>query len=467
MVLERAICALLFACASAGWAHAQDPAPTPATSATASDASASPVVSLTVLKGTPLQVALSEEVRVRQVGQTIHGRIMQPVYAFDRLVIPVGTEVTGRITEIEPVSGKKRTRSALDENFSPAHKIEVSFDDLVMADGKHIPLRTVVTPGSGQVIELVSAGENEKKKTAKDAAAEKVNEAKQEAKRQWRSAMDQVRQPGKIHRLEQAGIQQLPIHPQYIKAATLYFAELQEPLDFGNEPLNAKTAATIGIPPPPGSLVHALLVTPLDSASTQRGAEVEAILSQPLFDGGTLILPQGSRLKGSVVQVRPARHMQHNGQLRIVFHELLLPDGLQEKVDASLEGVQSNQNDHVKLDTEGGAQATSPKTRYLSTAISLGLAAMAFRGDPDATDGDSGGNTNSRIAGGATGYKLVGMVLGLAVHSQPLAMAMGAYGAGTSVYSHFIARGRDVTFAKNTAMEVGFGGPISPSRANP
>jgi hypothetical protein len=34
---------------------------------------------------------------------------------------------------------------------------------------------------------------------------------------------------------------------------------------------------------------------------------------------------------------------------------------------------------------------------------------------------------------------------------------MGAYGAGMSVYSHFIARGTEVVFPKNTAMQIGVG----------
>jgi hypothetical protein len=34
---------------------------------------------------------------------------------------------------------------------------------------------------------------------------------------------------------------------------------------------------------------------------------------------------------------------------------------------------------------------------------------------------------------------------------------MGAYGAGMSVYSRFIARGHEVVFPKNTAMEIGIG----------
>lgn len=400
--------------------------------------------------------------RVQKVGQPIHGRVVQPVYAFDRLVVPVGTQVTGQITKIEGISGKKRTLAILNADFTPARKIEVEFNDLVLADSKHIPLHTVVTPGSGQVIQLVSAGENEKKKTAKDAASEKIREAKQEAKRQWQNAMKQVKEPGKMHHLERYAVAQLPVHPQYIDAGTLYFAELQEPLDLGSEPLTAKTASTIGTLPPPGSLVHALLVTPLNSATTQKGAEVEAILSEPLFDGDHLILPQGSRLKGSVVQVQPARHMNRNGQLRIVFHELVPPDGIKQKVDASLEGVQSGKGDRVHLDSEGGVQATSPKTRYLSTAVSVGLAAASFGGDRDARAGGGAGNTSNRVAGGATGFKLVGIALGAFVHSQQLGMGLGAYGASISVYSHFLARGRDVIFPKNTAMEIGFGGQIAP-----
>jgi hypothetical protein len=53
-------------------------------------------------------------------------------------------------------------------------------------------------------------------------------------------------------------------------------------------------------------------------------------------------------------------------------------------------------------------------------------------------------------------------VLGAAVRSQPLGMAMGAVGASRSIYVHFLARGRDVVFPKNTAMEIGIGARQEP-----
>jgi hypothetical protein len=227
-------------------------------------------------------------------------------------------------------------------------------------------------------------------------------------------------------------------------------AELQQPLDFGTEPLTPQLAASLNSPPPDGSFVRARLLTPLSSATSQKGDEVEAILSRPLFNGDSLILPQGATLKGSVIQVEPARHMSRNGQLRFVFHDLVLPSGLDQKVSAVLAGVQSGKAANLKLDSEGGAQATSPKSRYLQTGIALGLAAVSAAGDGDA-------DVLNKGAGGANGFKLVGIAVGIAAHSNSLGIAMGALGASRSVYIHFIARGRDVVFAENTALQIGVG----------
>jgi hypothetical protein len=434
-------------------------------------ANPSPVetIPLTVPKGTAVQVVLEKELKIQKVGQSIHGRVAEPIYAFDKLVVPVGAEATGQITQLEGVSDGRRTLEALNADFSPARKVQIEFNDLELPDGRHIPIHTTVTPGSGQVIQFVTSS-GAKKKTAKDAATEKADQAKAEAKRQWDDAMKQIHEPGKMHKIERYAVAQLPVHPQYVEAGTVYFAELEQPLDFGSEPLTPEIASALNTPPPSGASVHVRLMTALSSATAHQGDEVQAVLSQPLFDGDQLLLPQGSLLKGSVVQVRPARRFSHNGQLRMVFHQLLLPDGLEQKVEATLAGVQAGKADDVKLDAEGGAEANSPKTRYLATGISVMLALASAHTDDDAKIGDAGGGAGSRAAGGAGGFKLVGLAMGVFVHSQPVGMAMGAYGASMSVYSHFIARGRDLVFPKNTAMEVSIGtrpSALSPNIANP
>jgi hypothetical protein len=413
-------------------------------------------IPLFVPKGTAIQVALDKEVKVGKVGQPIHGRTVEPIYAFDKLVIPVGAEANGRITKIEDVSAGKRTLDVLDANFTPYRKLEVEFNELILADGKHIPIHTSVSLGSGQVIEFVTA--EEEKKGVKDEAAEKVKLAKEEAKREWDTAMQQVKEPGKAHRVERYAIAQLPVHPQYIDAGTVYFAELLEPLDFGSEPLSPQAASAVSQLPPDGTVVHARLTTGVSSATSRKGDDVEAMVSKPVFDGDRLILPQGSILTGSVIQVAPAQRLHRNGQLRFVFHELILPDGMQDKVNATLEGVQAGKADDLKLDSEGGAEAQTPKTRYLQTGISIGLAALSSSGDGD-------GDIGNRTAGGAGGFKLIGIAVGMTVRSHPLGMAMGAFGASRSIYTHFISRGRDVVFPKNTAMAIGIGTrPAAPAK---
>jgi hypothetical protein len=411
-------------------------------------------IALTVARNTPLQIAVDRDVRIRKVGQPIHGRLVQPIYAFDRLVAPTGTEVDGHIARIESLSRKKRLLGILNADFTPQRRVDVQFDQLVLADGRKVPFKAVVTPGSGRVMQLVSTNHDKKQKSAKGSASETIDEAKQEARQQWQEAIKQVKEPGKMHRLERYAISQLPVRPQYLDAGTVYFAELQEPLYFGAEPFTPQMAASIGSAIPQGSLIHALLITPLDSATTKKGAKVEAVLSQPLLNGDRLILPEGSRLKGVVLQARPAARLHHNGQLRIAFRKIVPPDGVAQKVVASLESVQAGKDDHVKLDSEGGAEASTPKTRYLSTALALALATAAMR---EHNDADDAGRSQPGIGGDVAGFKLVGMVLSFAIKSQSFPMAMGAYGAGRSVYVNFIARGHDVVFPRNTLMEIGIG----------
>ena len=208
--------------------------------------------------------------------------------------------------------------------------------------------------------------------------------------------------------------------------------------------------------------MHAVLVTPLGSAKSKKGDLVEAVLTQPLVASDHLFLPEGSRLKGSVLQVRPARRFGRNGQLRIVFHQVVPPSGIEEKVEASLEGVHVAKGEHLQLDSEGGAQVTAPKTRYLTTAIAVMLASSSI-GDGHGRDHDGdfrhggGGDVGSGAANGASGFRFVGTIVGAFAHSRVVASGFGFYGAAMSVYSHFLARGRDVVYPKDMSMMIGLG----------
>jgi len=471
-------CTVALTCACTGWAMAQDapPAPAPvlktrtvATRAAAGvsapeSAAALPVreVPLIVPRGAPLQIRLDQEVRVKKAGQTVHGKVTEAVYAFDRMVIPEGTEVMGRIMKLEDISGGRRTLSALDADFTPYHKLVLEFDELVMADGTHRALQTSVMPGAGQIMEFVTAKQGDKK----GAVSAEFEKAKQQAKQAWNDAKKQVTEPGRMHRLERYLVAQLPFHPQYLDAGAMFSAELEEPLDFGTTPLTGQMVASMCQRPALGSLVHARLITPLSSATAKDGEPIEAVLTRPLFDGENLILPTGSSLKGTVLEAHPSGKLRHNGDLRVVFHQLQPPDCQAQWVNAVPVGVAAARAEHLELDSEGGAKATSAPTRYLDTALALGLAAASSGTDGDAQDGGGNvaGNASNRAAGGVGGFKLVGLAVSLAVKSQPLGMAMGALGASRSIYKNFLSQGHEVVFPKNTAMAMSVGGHPAPER---
>jgi hypothetical protein len=158
------------------------------------------------------------------------------------------------------------------------------------------------------------------------------------------------------------------------------------------------------------------------------------------------------------MQVQPARRLARNGQLRILFHEVAPPNGVAEKVQTSLEGVAVAKGENLKLDSEGGAQVTTPKTRYLTTGIQVALAASSARPDSDArSGGGGGGDLGGSAANGASGFRFVGMAVGMLARSRVVASGFGAYGAATSIYYKFLARGHDVVYPKDMAMVIGLG----------
>jgi hypothetical protein len=60
-------------------------------------------------------------------------------------------------------------------------------------------------------------------------------------------------------------------------------------------------------------------------------------------------------------------------------------------------------------------------------------------------------------AGGAVAFRLVGLAVGLAVRSHTIGIPMSAYGGSRSIYGNFFGRGRNISFPKDTTMEIGFG----------
>jgi hypothetical protein len=421
-------------------------------------------IELKISAGTPLRITIDQRTRISQEGEVVHGRVVETVYAFDRPVIPVGTMAVGRVTKIGPVSGAKRALAYANGNFSPFQQYAVSFETLTLPDGKQLAIKTEVSAGTAQVVHLRSHPEEEKHKNAAGRAtdqAKKEAESKiQEAKGEVHDAWEKLTAPGKLQRMKQVLLSQSPYRRQYLEPGTRFNASLTEPLDFGDEARTRDELAAIGSAPSPGSLLHARLVAEVSSETASRGTPVAAVLTEPLYSPDhKLVLPADSRLIGEVLQAKPARKLHHNGELRVIFDRIETPEGTTQGMQGSLEGMDVDRAAHMKMDEEGGAHATDSKTRYLSTGLTILLAAGASHTDAEHGTTDAAGDPGVRTAAGGSGFRLAGAVISLAAKSMPVSMAFAAYGASTSLYSNFLSRGREVVLPKDTPLEIGFGNP--------
>ena len=456
-------------------------------------------IALAIPIGTPIRIALDQRTRVDHAGELVHGKVVDAVYSFDQAVIPAGTVATGQVINVAGVSGVKRAMAYSNGNFSPYHKYVVSFDTLTLPDGRKLAVETTVSAGTADVVHLVSNPDKEKQKGAAGQATDRAKkEAKgkiQEAKDQMHDSWDKVTAPGKMHRVKQYLLAQSPYRRQYLEPGTRFVADLNAPLNFGDATRSGEQLAGIGGAPVADSTLKARLVAEVSSATASRGTEVSAMLTEPLYSPShQLILPANSRLIGEVVQAKPARMMHHNGELRVIFERIEMPEDVQQAVlqtqkqvqdraavesaparpqvrsqamIGNLEGVEVDRKANMVLDEEGGARTTDSKTRYLSTGLAVLLAAAASHTDNEHGRVDAGGDPGVRTAAGESGFRLTGAVLGLAVKSTPVSMAFGAYGASMSVYSNFLSRGRDVVLPKDTPMEIGFGAPHAGAAAQP
>jgi hypothetical protein len=111
----------------------------------------SQIVPLVLPAGTPLQVKIEKRIRIKGVGQQITGRVAQPVYVFNKEVIPAGSEVVGHVARLNPVNRQRRSKAVLNGDFTPLRNPEIQFDVLKLPDGKTMPIKTGIASQWGVI----------------------------------------------------------------------------------------------------------------------------------------------------------------------------------------------------------------------------------------------------------------------------------------------------------------------------
>jgi hypothetical protein len=254
------------------------------------------LILLTTPTGTNLRVVIDRKVRIANPGEPVSGKLAEPIYVFDQVVIPAGSVVTGRVAKIRPIETKRKILSYVNGNFSPFHGYELDFDTVILPSGEQRKISTAVSPGISRVVHLVAGGSKEKQKSV---AGRAVEEAKREASSRVHETVDEMKAPGKMERLKEMLLAQSPYRRQYLQPGSRFYASLTEVLDFGTTTRTAQQLARLGMEPEPDSVLHARFDEEVSSAKAQRGTQVAAVLTEPLFSQDHhLLLPANSRLDG-------------------------------------------------------------------------------------------------------------------------------------------------------------------------
>lgn len=425
-------------------------------------AQSEPPVVLTVAAGRPLHIALDERTRVSHVGQVVSGHVVEPVFAYDRVVIAAGTPVSGRVVQLVSPSTLSRLRSIWRGDFSPHRRVVLRFDALALDNGGRMPIATSVIGSLVHPVNSLAAPlENTGGETQRPHGLRALpGRALAMAKNRVHGVVHMVRAPGKWQRVKDAAVNQLPYHPQYLDQGTLYTAQLSAPLDFGDA---AATPTAPDMRPMPGSVLNARLVTPIDSRTARRGAPIGAVVTEPVFSSDhRLIYPEGTRLTGEVTFAKPARRLHRNGQLRFLFERVQPPASLAStSLLASLRGVETSADDRVSVDDEGGTIVRNTKTRFVAPA--LALLSLRREGDHDHPDNDAGdvpgsgaASASGRGRGGGIGAFIGFRVSGLVLNrlSPQVGVALTVLGVVRTVYTNILARGKDVDFPVDTPIQL-------------
>jgi hypothetical protein len=422
---------------------------------------------LVVPAGSVLRMRTEATTFPKRAGDVVHAQLTQPVFAFDREVLPAGTEVVGHVIAFSSPSRLRQIESMTSGHFGSFKKPEIQFDTVLEPGKAPRAIVTDTTPGNGQTVELRSVGG-----LKHGIIGSAVARGKQEISARWKEAKDLLKTDNKKERARDAAMALLPYQPSRITGGSQFDAVLMTPQTFGFEIVPAETIMQLGQTTPEDGTVCGNLVTGLDSAVTKSGSPVEAKLTAPLFTSNhQLLLPEGTRLIGNVSAARPARHFHRSGQLRFSFQEVALSDEITElqkrltaqtaqlneesarkKIHAGISGLSVRRGSHIGLDEEGVPRVEESKARFLGPALSVALVAAANSQEQE--HGRLENQTGAQTAAGAFGFALIGAIVGRTSHVG--ALAIGSLGAARSVYSQFFGKGTDIQLPANTSLAIQF-----------
>jgi hypothetical protein len=358
-----------------------------------------------------------------KAGAPVSAVLTEPLYAGETLLFPQGTVVRGHITSVDSLPFSKRTRRLLKGDLTPPKTASVTFDQLILANGTIIPIRTDSVIGVEGIRKAIYA----------------PNATRPGVGKVLSGATRPLTEPKKLQRLSRAAVRALPYHPEYLDRGTVFdttlLAELRTSIPV--QPTDAERGTGTG-------LLHVRLLTPLDSSSDSVNTPVRAVVFRPYYRAdGTLLFPAGATLDGIVDSASPSGRWMKHGALRFEFHSVSAPGRETAPLNASVAGVEAMHAHTLSVDEEGGITAKNSR-------VGQALAVTSLIGPGISSADPSVNKTAFARAGQGLSAGLIGG--GAAQASASTATGFAFFGAAIKIYDSFLAHGADIDLPKNTPV---------------
>lgn len=270
-------------------------------------------------------------------------------------------------------------------------------------------------------------------------------------KEQVQSVHDAFLAPGKQDRALKLLYSQMPYHPQRIWPGSQFIVDLNAPAAVTLPVEAAPVIAPADASTLDNIVVTARLVDPLSSDVARKGDAVNAVVTKPVFNAQhQLVLAEGARLEGTVLQAQASRGFGRNGQLRFVFRGVQRTHEEQQQIHGTLTAAEGNSAQNITVDQEGGVKSNPDKNRFVAPLV-LGVLAAAGH-DRDGKDSGLGRDTVA-----SNGFGIVARVLALTANDRNVSTGFAAYAFAKSIYFRFMTRGHAVVFPRDTLVQVQLG----------
>lgn len=423
-------------------------------------AAVSQAAPVTLAPGTQLPVKLPKHLPMK-AGEPIRAELLYPVYQNNELILPARTVVNGTVVSLS-ADHARRLSSRLRADFTPFHKPVVRFTSIVAPDGRSIPIATGEATNGAPVYRVVRTP------TPKGGFIARYFYL---AVEYFDATVQAIIGPGKADRALQFVYSQLPYHPERITAQTSWTVETSEPVTLGAlaapapEPVpepsrfrlarlfHPSTKLPVHAAEPtekPTWILQAYLNDGISSETSKSSDVIHATVAEPVLNpDGSVAVPTGSILTGTVSQAKRARKFDRAGTLRFNFTELKLPGEETQRVRTTLAGADTSGGQQLDMNAEGDVKPKA-QDKIIIPALMLFLASRPL----DREHHHEAGNVARKDAAASSGLGLISLIVGTAAKQANVALGIGYYSAALSIYPRFFGKGAKVEFPKDTRVVI-------------